>query len=104
MPRQPDNTLQQESVPMSEEDEIEYYALLIFKYSLIFEEQAAATRSQQKEFMEAHAKVSEEHNERMKMTFSLNRLNPSIEELHDMLKFYGELCEISPQTGQSVLE
>jgi hypothetical protein len=93
--------------------ELEDYAQLFFKYSVIIEEQTGAIQRQQqtgaiqqqtgallsKEVMEAYAIMNEEHNERRRLTLSLDPLfDPSIEELQNTLKHYGGLCEIPPQT------
>jgi hypothetical protein len=94
--------------PMSKE--LEDYAQLYFKYSVIIEEQCGAIQQQtgvqpqtgvvlSNETMEAYAIVNEEHNERRRLTLSTDPLfDPSIEELQNTLKHYGGLCEIPPQT------
>ena len=103
MPRQHRNT-RHASAPMSKE--LEDYAQLYFKYSVIIQEQSAAVHPQtgaiqplSNEVMEAYAIVNEEHNERRRLTLSSSPLfDPSIEELQNTLKYYGDLCEIPPQT------
>src|SRR5277367_1281847 len=103
MPRQHRNTPRQASASRSKE--LEDYAQLYFKYSVIIKEQSGAIQQQtgaiellSNEVMEAYAIVNGEHNERRRLSLSLSLFHPSIEELQNMLKYYGDLCEIPPQT------
>jgi hypothetical protein len=94
MPRKPRNT---PKTPASrpKEVELEEYAQSYCKYTVFIEEQSAAIRHLRKEVYEAHAIMTEEHNERQRLA---PRCEPSIEELQNMLKYYGSLCENPPQT------
>ena len=78
-------------------NELEEYAQLYLKYAIIIEDQTCAIRRlhTEKGIKEAHSKVSEEHYELKKLD---SPLDPSIEELLHMLKYYGELAEIPPKT------
>ena len=99
MPRKPRNTLRQAPGDPSgrlENDELEEYAQLIFKYSLLIEEQADAVRHLPEEVYKAHAIVAEEHKEQQ--TRRHTPKFPSIEELENILKYYQDLCEKVPQT------
>lgn len=91
----PHNTLRQAPVPRSKEVELEEYARSYFKYSLLLQEQGDAIRHLPKEVYEAHAKVTEEHYEQKRHA---SQYEPSFEELQNMLKYYGRLCENAPQT------
>ena len=75
--------------------ELEEYAQLYFKYTIIIRQQVDAVRHMPKEVDEAYEKVCREHNE-------LQRDAPcesSLEELYNVLKFFGDLCEnAAPQT------
>jgi hypothetical protein len=77
--------------------DLENYAQLYFKYSLIFENQVNVVRHKTKEVDEAYAKVCGEHN-------GLQRDAPptqtGLEELYNVLKYFGDLCEANsaPQT------
>jgi hypothetical protein len=81
------------------EVELEEYAQTFFKYTVLIEDHSAAIRHLPKEIYEAHAIVNEEHNERQKHVLRLGYYcEPSLEELQNTLKYYGNLCEIAPQT------
>jgi galactokinase/mevalonate kinase-like predicted kinase len=99
MPRQPRNTLRQ-AVTRSNKAELEHYAQLYLKYSVIIKEQTDAIRHRPNEVMEAHAKVTEEHNERQKVALQNLHLefDASIDGLLNTLDYYRRLCEIPPQT------
>jgi hypothetical protein len=76
--------------------ELEEYAQLYFKYTVLIQEQADAIRHMRPdEVSEAHARVTEEHNE-------LQRDAPrqmSLEGLYHVLEYFGGLCEnAAPQT------
>jgi hypothetical protein len=75
--------------------ELEEYAQLYFKYSVIIRQQVDAVRHLPKEVDEAYAKVCGEHDE-------LQRGAPaqsSLEELYNCLKYFRGLCDnAAPQT------
>jgi hypothetical protein len=99
MPRKPRNTPKAPaSRPTGKEVELEEYAQLFFKYTVFIEEQSAAIRHLPKEIYEAHAIVLKEHNEQQRHASIARRCEPSLEGLHDTLKYFGSLCEIAPQT------
>jgi len=91
----PSNTLRQVAASRLKDDELEDYAQQFFKYSVIIEQQSGAIRHLEKEVTEAYGRVSEEHNERMKIPL---QCEPSLEGLLNTLKYYGSLCEKQPQT------
>ena len=77
--------------------ELEEYAQLFFKYSVIIEEQINAVRHMPDEVSEAYAKVTEEHNEMHR--HDPQRGEPTLEESQNVLKDFGPLCEnTAPQT------
>ena len=94
----PPFTPRQASASRFKELELEDYAQLFYKYSVIIEEQSSAVRHLQNEVTEAYAVVAEEHNNMVK---EIQPRELSIEELLNTLKYYGDLCEVPPQ---SVLE
>ena len=78
--------------------ELEEYAQLYFKYTIIIRQQVDAVRHMPKEVDEAYEKVCGE----LEHSNELQRDAPyesSLEELYNVLKFYGDLCENAvPQT------
>ena len=75
--------------------ELEEYAQLYFKYSIIIRKQVDAVRHLPDEVDKAYAKVCREHDE-----YQRNTPHPtSLEELYQALKYFGDLCEnAAPQT------
>jgi hypothetical protein len=75
--------------------ELEEYAQLYFKYTIIIRQQVDAVRHLPKEVDEAYVKVCKEHNELQRGA----PLQSSLEELYNLLKYFGGLCEnAAPQT------
>ena len=75
--------------------ELEEYAQLFFKYSVIIEEHADAVRHVPDEVDKAYEKVCREHDERQRNA----PRPPSLEDLYQALKYFGGLCEnAAPQT------
>ena len=105
MPRQlqPRNTPRQTTVTIdrSKKDDVEHYAQLFFKYSVVAEDQTCFIRRTYNEaqILEAHAKMVEEHNEQQKIARQNPQLeaNASVDDFEYNLKYYGKLCERPPQ-------
>jgi hypothetical protein len=75
--------------------ELEECAQLFYKYSVLIQEQVDAMRHLPKEVSAAHAQVTEEHHEWQRHAL---QCEPTLEELQNVLRYYGRLCEKVPQT------
>jgi hypothetical protein len=80
--------------------ELEHYAQLYFKYSVIIENQVIVVQHKTKEVDEAYAKVLGEHNGIQR---DAPRTQTGLQELHNVLKYFGDLCEANP-APQTVIE
>jgi hypothetical protein len=93
MPRNPSRKNLRQAPALSAE--LEEYAQLYFKYSIIIKQQVDAVRHLPKEVDKAYAKVCEEFEEHQKKPQG----QTSLEELYHVLEYFGGLCEnAAPQT------
>ena len=96
---QPRNTHRQTTVTRSKKDDLEHYAQLFFKYSVVIEDHTGIIRRTHSDpqILDAHAKMVEEQDEQQKAARQLEA-NASIDDIEGNLKYYEELCERPPQT------